>query len=74
MGVMQCNRLGCGVILCKRYSPKYGYICDECFEELVQMDISPAEFMNLPKKTTQEHLDRRREELEQIFELQEHML
>ena len=35
MSVMPCNRNGCENIMCNRYSRNYGYICDECFEELV---------------------------------------
>ncbi len=35
MGVMQCQRADCDNILCNRYSMVFGYICDECFEELV---------------------------------------
>lgn len=31
---MECNRNGCNYILCRRYSDKYGYICEECFDEL----------------------------------------
>jgi len=38
--------------MCDRYSPAYGYICNECFEELVETgpttDIS--EFMNTLKE------------------------
>lgn len=36
MGVLACDRSGCENIMCDRYSPEYGYICDSCFEELVQ--------------------------------------
>ena len=35
MGLMTCNRTGCKNIMCDRYSPAYGYICDACFKELV---------------------------------------
>lgn len=34
MGVMRCDRNGCENIMCYRLSGKYGYICDECFDEL----------------------------------------
>ena len=34
MGVMACSRKGCESILCDRYSPEFGYICNDCFEEL----------------------------------------
>lgn len=53
MGVMACYRRNCENIMCDRYSTEHGYICYECFEELV--DTGPAtdvkEFMNSPKKT-----------------------
>jgi hypothetical protein len=39
MGVMPCYRNGCTNIMCNRYNKNYGYICDECFKELEQMDI-----------------------------------
>ncbi len=35
MGVMTCGRDSCDGIMCERYSSTYGYICKECFEELV---------------------------------------
>ena len=34
MGVLACDRNGCKQIMCDRSSSKYGYICNECFEEL----------------------------------------
>ena len=51
MGVLACNRHSCEKVMCDRYSRKYGYICYECFDELVKLgafkDIQ--EFMNTPK-------------------------
>ena len=35
MGVLACNRNGCDNIMCDRYSYEHGYICDDCFRELV---------------------------------------
>jgi len=35
MGVLSCDRNGCDRIMCDRYSSEYGYICWECFDELV---------------------------------------
>ena len=35
MSVLSCNRNGCDNVMCDRYSPTHGYICDECFKELV---------------------------------------
>ena len=35
MGVLACHRNGCENIMCDRVSREYGYICNECFKELV---------------------------------------
>ena len=37
MSVLSCNRYNCKNIMCDRYSHEYGYICNECFEELVNL-------------------------------------
>ena len=37
MSVLQCDRRGCKNIMCDRLSYKYGYLCHECFAELVSM-------------------------------------
>jgi len=51
MSVLPCNRSGCGGIMCDRYHYEYGYICDECFDELVNLGIQQevADFMNSEK-------------------------
>ena len=50
MGVMNCSRKDCQNIMCDKYSPQYGYICNSCYRELSQrkfitiqkfMDTSP---------------------------------
>lgn len=47
MGVMACDRQGCKNIMCGRYSHQYGYICSECFQELVTLNMSSIkDFMN----------------------------
>lgn len=48
MGVLRCNRGDCEKIMCSRYSHKYGYICESCFEELVKLgaDTDIEHFMN----------------------------
>ncbi len=48
MGVMSCARRGCENIMCDRYSSEHGYICNECFKELVSrgVDQSITEFMD----------------------------
>lgn len=62
MGVLRCDRADCENIMCDRYSEKYGYICDDCFQELVASGIIDINyFMNISKKNA------RKEELEKIF-------
>ena len=48
MSVLECDRYGCRNIMCDRHSYKYGYICNECFAELVALgaDTNIEEFMD----------------------------
>lgn len=64
MGVIRCNRNGCERIGCDRHSPEYGYICGECFEELVSMGPTAniEAFMDSPKPATREDEARARYE------------
>ena len=39
MGVKECFRKDCENIMCDRYSDEHGYICDECFEDLVNTGL-----------------------------------
>ena len=39
MGVKTCHRGNCESIMCVRYSSDYGYLCDECFEELLSLGV-----------------------------------
>jgi len=50
MGVLACDRAGCGNIMCDRYSSDFGYICDYCYEELKQSNLPINIFMKTPKK------------------------
>ena len=52
MGVKQCDRHGCIVVLCDRYSSVYGYICTDCFNELVSLgpETNVADFLSTEKK------------------------
>jgi hypothetical protein len=43
MGVMHCNRKGCVHIMCDRYSEKFGYLCSECFDELIEFVLLEGE-------------------------------
>jgi len=45
MGVLACDRKGCDNIMCGRYNDELGYICDECYAELVATNTHPAIFM-----------------------------
>ena len=50
MGVLECDRYGCGSIMCDYYSHNHGYICHECFSELkTKVSVNIAEFMESPK-------------------------
>ena len=39
MGVLPCIRNNCDNIMCDRYSTEYGYLCWECFNELISSSI-----------------------------------
>lgn len=71
MGVKQCNRNNCYNIMCDRYSNKHGYVCDGCFEELVSSNLEIEEFMETEKGSNNYYNKERRENLEDIFELNE---
>ena len=53
MGVLTCDRFWCKNIMCDRHSYEYGYICYECFDELVALGINAdvEDFMNSTKTT-----------------------
>lgn len=46
-----CSRNGCDKIGCMRYSKRYGYICQECFDDLVKSGPMTEifKFMTSPK-------------------------
>lgn len=52
MGVLSCHRSNCENIMCDRLSDAYGYICYECFDELVKLGVKTdiKEFMQSEKK------------------------
>ena len=35
MSVLACDRTGCENVMCNRLSDVYGYLCDDCFKELI---------------------------------------
>ena len=50
MGVLACDRSGCSNIMCDRLSGEFGYICNDCFDELVDSQTGDiGEFMDTPK-------------------------
>ena len=59
MGVLACNRNGCDHTMCDRYSHTYGYICNECFEELVDRydETDIEQFMSSHKNEKYESYD-----------------
>ena len=66
MGVLNCSRYGCEKVMCDRFSYTYGYLCDDCFEELVNSNLDIEEFLTSSKKEKIDY-NKRREELNEIF-------
>jgi hypothetical protein len=66
MSVLACDRKGCENIMCDRYSPVYGYICSECFEELVSSgpETNIPRFMQTVKASNNVDAARARFEIE----------
>jgi hypothetical protein len=50
MGVMKCDRIECDNVMCDRYSDMWGYLCEECFRELVVRGVHTdiGSFMDTP--------------------------
>lgn len=46
MSVLSCNRGNCPNIMCDRYSHRYGYICDDCFSQLILTGGDIQDFMD----------------------------
>ncbi len=51
MSVLSCSRNSCENTMCDRYSYTHGYICSDCFNELVDLGITQniEEFMDAKK-------------------------
>jgi hypothetical protein len=62
----ECDRNGCDVIGCIRYSDRYGYICDDCFEELLFWRGGIDEFM-YTIKYPQDEKEARKAYFEKVF-------
>ena len=71
MGVLACDRLGCGNIMCDRRSSRYGYICDECYQQLRDSSLSIACFMETDKSSMAATVLDRGEELDAEFVLRD---
>ena len=71
MGVLPCDRVGCDNIMCDRYSHEYGYICNECFNELVSARVGYEieRFMNSRKTAYKE--DENKPDYDSIFPVRE---
>lgn len=66
MGVRSCDRNGCKNIMCDRASHEHGYICQECFEELVASgpETNIQKFMQFNKNSKNTAAARARFEVE----------
>ena len=49
MSLRECRRKDCENIMCSKYSTRYGYICDDCFEEMKGLHIPIAMFLSISK-------------------------
>jgi hypothetical protein len=50
MSVLQCDRAECENIMCDRFSSQHGYLCGDCFDELLELGKGRIEdFMKSPK-------------------------
>lgn len=68
MGVMECSRVGCTNVMCDRYSPNYGYICNECLEQLRTSPVTIPTFMKMHKEEYKElFMKDRTEEIDKEF-------
>lgn len=75
MGVLACDRNNCENIMCDRISFKEGYICNECFEELITYgildDTEIEHFMKTPKKQRVK-IDYQEQEIRNYYETKFH--
>ena len=67
MGVMQCDRNYCENILCEHHSNDYGYLCNECFQELINSELSIDEFIQTRKKSLRKDYESREEYIRSQF-------
>jgi hypothetical protein len=54
MSVMGCDRKGCEMVMCHRHNRDYGYICHECFQELLDSTLDVEDVMVSKKDSNRE--------------------
>lgn len=66
MSVLECDRADCEQIMSERYSDEYGYLCYECFDELVALgpETNISNFMKTSKQPKREEAATARFEVE----------
>lgn len=64
---MECNRNYCDHILCDHYSSEHGYLCNECFQELIDSDLPIDEFIQTKKENQDGDYETREEYIRSIF-------
>jgi len=70
MSALECNRDGCGNAMCDRFSIDYGYICDECFTEMVLSDCHGGSISTFMQTTpNRRYLRERRAFYNEVFPL-----
>ena len=68
MGVLNCSRRDCTNVMCDRLSSEHGYICDECFDELVKAGIGTDVHKFMERETDNElNLDAATEYFDGLF-------
>lgn len=69
MGVLTCDRVNCSNVMSERRSRQYGYLCWECFDELVQLGpgVDIEDFMGSKKDHIAESYEASYAYFDQIF-------
>jgi len=68
MGVLSCNRQGCGNIMCDLVSDRYGYLCGECYNELLSKPFIDIDtFMDSEKDVSESDIDQWEQVVNRVF-------
>jgi hypothetical protein len=67
MSVLECERNGCKNVMCDRLSHTYGYLCNECFDELCGSDLEIEDFLKTRKQDLKRKI--RRNLLEEEYKI-----